>query len=206
MVLEQLSNKANCLEGFLGTLTTDTPGQLDVLGHDGDTLGVDSAQVGIFEETDQVSLRCFLESHDGGGLETQVSLEVLSDLTDKTLEGQLADQKLGGLLVTTDLTESHGTGTIPMGLLDSTGGGGALTGSLGGQLFTGGFASGRFTGSLLGTGDLVSSNSKMRMIVQTESLVAFICRSAHERCRRTWRAARHNFCRESSKRAGFHSS
>ena len=199
--------KAICeaLENFLSSLTTDAPGQLDVLGHDGDTLGVDSAQVGIFEKTNKVSLRGFLEGHNGRRLETQVSLEVLSDLTDKTLEGQLADQKFGGLLVTTDLTESDGTGTVTMGFLDSTGGGGALTGSLGGQLFTGGFASGRFTGGLLGTGHLVSSNSKMRMIVQTESLLAFICRSAHERCRRTWRAARHNFCRESSKRAGFHS-
>ena len=27
--------------GFLGTFTTDTSGQLDVLGHDGDTLGVE---------------------------------------------------------------------------------------------------------------------------------------------------------------------
>ena len=142
----------------LSTLSTDTAGKLDVLGHDGDTLGVDGAQVGVFEETDEVSLRSLLEGHDGRGLETQVSLEILSDLTDQTLEGQLADQELSRFLVTTDLTKSHGTGTIPMGLLDSTGGGGALTGSLGGQLFTGGFASGRFTGSLLGTGhDAVGS-------------------------------------------------
>ena len=86
--------KAICeaLESFLSSLTTDAPGQLDVLGHDGDTLGVDSAQVGIFEKSNQVSLRCFLESHDGGGLETQVSLEILSDITDQTLERQLADQ------------------------------------------------------------------------------------------------------------------
>merc|ERR1712213_130370 len=123
--------------GFLGTFTTDTPGQLDVLGHDGDTLGVDGAQVGIFEKTNQVSLRGFLESHDGRRLETQVSLEVLGDFSDQTLEGQLADQELGGLLVTTDLTESDGTGPVTMGFLDTSSGGGALTGSLGGQLFTG---------------------------------------------------------------------
>jgi hypothetical protein len=71
------------------------------------------------------------------------------------LEGQFADQELGGFLVTTDLTESDGTGTIPMGLLDSTGGRGGFTGSLGCQLFTGGFASGGFTGGLLGTGHVV---------------------------------------------------
>merc|ERR1712066_145618 len=112
---------------------------------------MDSAQAGVFKETDEVSLRSLLEGHDGRGLETQVSLEVLGDLTDQTLEGQLADQKFGGLLVTTDLTKGHGTGTITMGLLDSTGGGGALTGSLGSQLFTRGLSSGRFTGSLLST-------------------------------------------------------
>lgn len=44
----------------LGSLTTDTTGQLDVLWHDGNALGVDGAQVGVFEETDEVSLRCFL--------------------------------------------------------------------------------------------------------------------------------------------------
>jgi len=33
----------------LGSLSTDPPGQLDVLGHDGDTLGVDSAQVSVLE-------------------------------------------------------------------------------------------------------------------------------------------------------------
>ena len=137
---------------FLGTFSSDPPCQLDVLGHDGDTLGVDGAQVGIFEKTNQVSLSRFLESHDGAGLETQVSLEILSDLTDQTLEWQFADQKLSGLLVTTDLTESDGTGTIPMGFLDSSGGWCRFAGSLGGQLFPGGLASGGFTGGLLGTG------------------------------------------------------
>ena len=149
--------------GFLGTFTTDTSGQLDILGHDGDTLGMDSAQVGIFEKTNQVSFGSFLESHDGAGLEPQVSLEVLGDFTDKTLEGQFADQKFSGLLVTTDLTKSHGTGTITMGLLDSTGGGGALTGSLGGQLFTGSLSSGRLTGGLLGTGHGLDLTFKSRM-------------------------------------------
>ena len=106
---------------------------MDVLGHDGDTLGVDGAQVGIFEKTNQVSLSRFLESHDGAGLETQVSLEILSDLTDQTLEGQFADQEFGRFLVTTDLTESNGTGTILMDFLDSAGSRVEFTSSLGCQ-------------------------------------------------------------------------
>jgi histone H3 len=136
----------------LSTFSTDAASELDVLGHDGDTLGVDGAQVGVLKETNQVSLRGLLESHDSGRLETEVSLEVLSNFTDKTLEGQLADEELGGLLVTTDLTESNGTGTITMGLLDSSGSWGRLAGSLGGELLPGGLASGGLASGLLGTG------------------------------------------------------
>lgn len=93
----------------LRALATETAGQLDVLGLDGDTLGVDGAQVGVLEERDEVSLNGLLESTDGRGLEAEIGLEILSDLTDETLEGELADQKLSGLLVATDLTESDGT-------------------------------------------------------------------------------------------------
>ena len=93
----------------LRALTAETAGQLDILGLDGDTLGVDGAQVGVLEEGDEVSLNGLLQSTDGGGLEAEVRLEVLSDLTNQTLEGQLADQELSGLLVATDLTESDGT-------------------------------------------------------------------------------------------------
>lgn len=93
----------------LRTLTTEAAGKLDVLGLDGDTLGVDGAEVGVFEERDEVGLDGLLESADGRALEAQVGLEVLGDFTDQTLEGELADQELGRLLVATDLTESDGT-------------------------------------------------------------------------------------------------
>ena len=99
--------------GNLSSLSTDAAGQLDVLGHDGDTLGVDGAQVGVLEQTDQVGLAGLLESHDGGALEPQVSLEVLGDLPHETLEGQLADEELGGLLVPSDLPERHSSWPVP---------------------------------------------------------------------------------------------
>lgn len=70
---------------------------------------MDSAQVGILEQGDEVSLDGLLEGTDGRALEAEVGLEVLSDFADETLEGELADQELGGLLVATDLTESNGT-------------------------------------------------------------------------------------------------
>lgn len=70
---------------------------------------MDGAQVGVLEEGDEVGLDGLLESADGGALEAEVALEVLGNLTHKTLEGQLADKELGRLLVATDLTESDGT-------------------------------------------------------------------------------------------------
>ena len=70
---------------------------------------MDGTQVGVFEEGDEISLNGLLESTDCGGLEAQVGFEVLSDFTDQALEGQFADEKLGGFLVATDLTESDST-------------------------------------------------------------------------------------------------
>ena len=136
----------------LSTFATDSAGQLDVLWHDGHTLGMDGAKVGVFKETNQVSLRGFLQGHDSRGLETEVSLEVLGNLTDQTLEGQLPDEELSALLVTPDLTESDGTGPVTMGLLDTTCGRGRLASSLGGKLLARGLPSGRLTGGLLCTG------------------------------------------------------
>ena len=70
---------------------------------------MDGAQVGVLKQGDEVGLNGLLESTDGGRLEAQVRLEVLGNLTDETLEGQLAGQELSGLLVATDLTQSDGT-------------------------------------------------------------------------------------------------
>merc|ERR1719206_1154251 len=137
---------------LVGPLSADPSGQLDVLGHDGHSLGVDGAQVGVLEQADQVGLGSLLKSSDGSTLEPQVSLEVLSDLPDQPLEGQLADQQLGRLLVTTDLTEGNGSGPVPVRLLDTTGRGSRLSGRLGGQLLPRGLASSGLTGGLLGTG------------------------------------------------------
>jgi hypothetical protein len=143
---------------------------------DSDTLGVDSGQVGVFEERDEVSLGSFLESHNGGRLETKIGLEILSDFTNETLEAtefrsqnefcqlnessrerdrdsrKLANEKFGRLLVTTNLTKSDGSGTVSVRLLDTSSGGSRLAGSLGSKLLTGSLSSGRFTSGLLGTG------------------------------------------------------
>ena len=150
---------------FLGTFSTDSAGQLDVLGHNGDTLGVDGAKVGILEETNEVSLGRLLEGHDGRALEAEVSFEVLSDLTDKTLEGELADEKLGRLLVSSDLTESDSSWPISVGLLDSSSGWSRFSGSLGGQLLPGSLSSGGFSCGLLGSCHVDSSNETEEVTV-----------------------------------------
>ena len=70
---------------------------------------MDGGKIGVFEEADYVGLGCLLEGQDGGSLEAQIMVEigvkVLGNLAHKALEGQLADQKLRGLLVPADLTQ-----------------------------------------------------------------------------------------------------
>ena len=134
---------------ILSTLAADPPGQLDVLGHDGHPLGVDGAEVGVLKEADQVGLAGLLQGTNGGRLEPQVGLEVLSNLPDQALEGQFTDKEFGGLLVPPDLPEGHCARPVPVWLLHATSGRRTLPGSLGGQLLPGGLASGRLPRRLL---------------------------------------------------------
>ncbi|KRZ98038.1 hypothetical protein T08_5817 [Trichinella sp. T8] len=108
------------------TFATNTSSQLDVLRHDGDALSVNSAQVGIFKQANQVSLSCFLkidieqkkiqntitqsklfhlQCANSCRLETQVGFEILRNFTNQTLERKFADQKFSGLLITTNFTQ-----------------------------------------------------------------------------------------------------
>lgn len=53
---------------------------------DGDTLGVDGTEIGVFKEGDEVGLDGLLESTDGGRLEAEIRLEVLGNLTNLFVE------------------------------------------------------------------------------------------------------------------------
>jgi hypothetical protein len=97
---------------------------------------MNGAQVGVLEKTNQIGLASFLqhqsiisnritaffkrgtnlEGPNCGALEAHVSLELLGNFSDETLEGELADQKLGRLLITADLLESHSARSEPTGL------------------------------------------------------------------------------------------
>ena len=48
--------KAVDRKGNLTAFSSDTTGELNVLGHDGNSLGMDGAEVGVFEESHQVGL------------------------------------------------------------------------------------------------------------------------------------------------------
>ena len=98
----------------------DAAGELDVLGHDGDALAVDGAEVGVLVESNEVSLAGLLQGHDGEPLEAQFLLEVLSNLTHKPLERQTAEEELSGLLVLADLAQGHGARPEAVGLLHPT--------------------------------------------------------------------------------------
>ena len=101
---------------------------------------MDGAQVGVFKETNEVSLASFLKSHHGGTLESQVGFEILGDFTNKTLERQLANQKFGGLLVTTNLTEGDSSRPVTMGFLHTASCWSALSCCFGGKLLARGFS------------------------------------------------------------------
>ena len=99
---------------------------------------MNSSQVGILEQRDEISLSSFLKSHHSRRLETKIRLsnfslikpsarqlthlEILSNLTNKSLERQLANQKLGRLLIPSDFTQGDSTRTESVRFLDSTGG------------------------------------------------------------------------------------
>ena len=65
---------------------------MSFLRHDGDALRVDGAEASVFEEAHEIGFGCFLEGEDGRALKAEICLEVLGDLPDETLEGELADE------------------------------------------------------------------------------------------------------------------
>jgi len=82
---------------------------------------VDSTEVGVLEETNHVSLRGFLESKDGRGLESQVGLEIVGNLSNESLERKFSNEELSRFLELSDLSKGDGTWSESVWSLDSTG-------------------------------------------------------------------------------------
>ena len=137
---------------YLSTLASDASSELDVFRHDGDSLGMDGAEIGVFEEANEVSLGGFLEGQDSRALEAEIGLEVLRDLSHEALEGKLTDQELRALLILPDLSQGHSAWAEAMGLLHAACSRGGFTSSLCGQLLAGGLPACRLASCLLGPG------------------------------------------------------
>lgn len=75
----------------------------------GASLGVDGAQVGIFQQTNQIRFSDFLNSLNSISSELQVCFVVLGDFSDQTLERTASDQQFSWFLISTDLSQRHGT-------------------------------------------------------------------------------------------------
>ena len=110
---------------------------------------MDSAQVGVLKESNQVGFGSFLEGHDSRALESEIGFEILGDLSNQSLERKFSDQEFGGLLVPSDFSKSDGTWSKSMWLLDTAGGWGGFSGSFGSELLSWGFASGALSSGLL---------------------------------------------------------
>jgi len=108
------------LKTNLSSFTTDTSCQLDVLWHDSNSLSVNGTQVSVFKQADQVTFASFLEGHDCGALESEIGLEVLGNFSHESLERQLSDQQLSGLLVSSDLSQGNGSWSVSVRLLHTT--------------------------------------------------------------------------------------
>lgn len=83
----------------------------------------------------------------------------LSNFSDKALEGQLADEEFGALLVATNFAKSDGTRAETVRLLHTTGLSGSLARLLGRELFAWGLATSGFAGGLL-SGEISESSSQ----------------------------------------------
>ena len=132
----------------LSSFTSDSSSQLDVFWHDGDSLGVDSAKVGVLKESNQVGFTSFLQSHDGAALESKIGFEILSNFSDQSLEWKLSDEQFGGFLVSSDFSESDGSWSESVWLFDTAGGWSGFSGSFGGELLSWGFTSSGFSSGL----------------------------------------------------------
>ena len=133
----------------LGTLSTNASSQLDVLWHDSHAFCVNGAQVCVLEQPDQVGLAGFLQGHHGRSLESQIGLEILSDLSNQPLKRQLANQQFSTFLVPADFTQSHSARAVSVRLLHASCGWCTLSRCLSRQLFSRGLSPSRFPSSLL---------------------------------------------------------
>ena len=143
-------------------ISSDSLGELKISGHDGDSLGVNGAKVGVFEEGDEVSLGSFLKGEHSWALESEFLLELVGDFSDESLEGEFSDEEISGFLIFSDFSEGNCSGFESVGFLDSGGDWSWFSGDfLCDQLF-----SGYLLGSWFSSGLFCSSHLEYVIIVR----------------------------------------
>mmetsp|Transcript_12929 Transcript_12929/g.19584 ORF Transcript_12929/g.19584 Transcript_12929/m.19584 type:complete len:234 (+) Transcript_12929:417-1118(+) len=95
------------------SFTPQSSCQIHVADHDGHPLGVDGAEVGIFEQPHHVGFAGLLQGQDSLGLESVLLILLCGpgDLANQTLKGELLHQQVGALLVLSNLAKSNCTTT-----------------------------------------------------------------------------------------------
>lgn len=82
------------LEDHSESVPSDSLGELEILGHNCNSLGMDGAKVGVLEQGDQVSLGSLLKGEHGLALESNLLFPLLSNLSNHSLEGEFSDQQV----------------------------------------------------------------------------------------------------------------
>lgn len=75
----------------LGPFPADTPCKLNVFRHDSHPLRMYGAEISIFKQTDEISLRSLLKCQNSMTLKSQIRLEVLGNFSHKPLKWQLSN-------------------------------------------------------------------------------------------------------------------
>lgn len=86
-------------------LSSDAASELHVLPHQSYSVGVDGAEVAIFEETSEIALRGLLKSVKSLRREAEVRVGSAGDLSDESLERQSRYYSLDLLLESLDFLE-----------------------------------------------------------------------------------------------------
>ena len=76
-------------------IAPDPSGEEQVAALEGHALGVESAEVGILKNACEVSLGGLLKGDECLGLEAEIVVEAVADLTDDPLEGRSWDEEVG---------------------------------------------------------------------------------------------------------------
>ena len=75
----------------LCSLPTNMVHQLDIFGHNGDSLSVNGTQVRVLEQSNEISLCCLLQCQDHPASKTEVRVKVLSNFPHQPLKWELPD-------------------------------------------------------------------------------------------------------------------